>query len=130
MAEVVRRVVAVRRAREILEVNDGRRRVVAVAVVEVVVERRDARVDNRDADALAGQSEVLARGRGADRVAGSFERRERQAIEPDFLDARIAGQRIQAGVCDFRDLGVLSELPAGGAVAERLDVRFLSRTRR
>src|SRR5262245_18255222 len=65
----------------------------AGGVREVVVPRRDARVDDGDADATAVDAELLAYGRGADRCAGAFHRAGDHPIHREMPDERVAGQQ-------------------------------------
>ena len=66
---------------------------------------RDARVDDRDADALAGDAVLLTRERRADRQAGALHRRERGPIDHDALNARVGRDRGQRDVVDLANLG-------------------------
>ena len=64
----------------------------AAGVAQVVVVRRDARVDHRDADALAVEAHQGLDGPGADRNRLAADQRLDRAVEVDPLDVAAAGQ--------------------------------------
>ena len=75
---------------------------------------RDARIDHGDAHALAGKTELLTCQGCAGSLAGSFERRERGAVEHHAVDARICGYAGKFGVVHFGNLAVVAESSSGG----------------
>ena len=84
---VVARVVAVDEVDELGDPLGG-----AAGVAQVVVVRRDARVDHRDADALAVEAHQGLDGPGADGNRLAADKRLDRAVEVDSLDVAAAGQ--------------------------------------
>src|SRR6185436_12230778 len=69
--------------------------------VEVVVVRRNPRIDRRDADAGAGKAQLLPDFRRSDRRARSLEGADRGAIDGDAQDLRVGSEHRQQLVRDL-----------------------------
>ena len=85
--------------------------------------RRDAGVDDRDADALAADAVLTTRERRADGLTGAFHRGERRAIDHDARNARIGRHCGQRDVVHLADLSAAIETTAHNTAPEDADVR-------
>ena len=81
---------------EVLKMRNALAR--AIGDAQVVVPRRDARIDDRDADAVAAISHQLLHRARPDGHGGAADEPLSGTIVMNLLDARIVRQRLQHGV--------------------------------
>ena len=79
---------------------------------------RDSRVDDGDADALAGDAVLAAREGRADGQPGAFHRVERGPIDHHALNPRVGGDGRQHEIVDFANLRAAIETTADNAAPE------------